>query len=74
MLLHLGIAEFLVPISKGNQHLSQLWSSHTSHSHLLLHWKTALMHQLDATFLQQEFSPSLKTSCVIATGKQDVIS
>lgn len=47
MLLHLGIAELLVSVSKGNQHLPQLWSSHTSHSHLLLHWKTALMHQLD---------------------------
>lgn len=59
MLLHLGIAEFLVSISKGNQHLPQLWSSHTSDSHLLLHWEMGLMHQLDATFLQQEFGPAV---------------
>lgn len=56
MLLQLGTAELLVSICKGEQHFHSP-GAHTAltHSQPLLLW----MHQLDATFLQQEFSPAV---------------
>lgn len=66
MLLHLGIAEFLVSISKGNQHL---FATALELTHLSLSPPAALgtgwMHQLDATFLQQQFSPAVWKQAVL---------